>query len=63
MNSSTSCAAVMVSWLGTKIPCLVSLSTMTRMAVKPRDGGRCSMKSMEIEFHGQDRIGSCLRSP
>ena len=34
----------------------------TRIAVCPEEGGS-SMKSMEMEFHGFDGIGSCFRSP
>ena len=50
-----------MSYVGMNMLCLVSLSTITNMAVFPADGGRCSMKSMEIESHGQVGIGSCLR--
>ena len=35
-----------------KIACLDSRSTTTRIAVKPKEGGNCSMKSIDIEFHG-----------
>jgi hypothetical protein len=31
--------------------------------VKPSEDGSCSMKSMEIEFQGLSRIGSCRRLP
>jgi len=43
--------------------CLESLSTMTRMAVKPVDEGSCSMKSMEMEFQGFSGMGSCFSNP
>ena len=35
----------------------------TRIEVKPVDAGRCSMKSMEMEFHSLSVIGSCFKSP
>ena len=62
-NSWVSCIEVIVSWVGIKIACLESRSTTTRMAVNPSEGGNCSMKSMEIEFHGFSGIGSCRRLP
>ena len=46
-----------------KIACLDSRSTTTRIAVKPKEGGNCSMKSIDIEFHGFSGIGSCQRFP
>src|SRR6202453_2527325 len=63
MNSWASCIEVIVSWVGIKIACLESQSTTTRMAVNPSEGGNCSMKSMEIKFHGFLGIGSCQRLP
>ena len=50
----------MVSWVGMKMDYLESWSTTTRMAVKPEDEGSCSMKSIEMEFHGFSGMGSCL---
>ena len=41
---------------------LGSQSMTTRMAVKLEDKGSCSMKSIEMEFQGFSRIGSCLSS-
>jgi hypothetical protein len=35
----------------------------TRMAMKPDESGSFSMKSMEMEFQGLSRIGSCLSNP
>jgi len=52
---------VIVSWVGIKIACFDNQSTITRMAVKPSEDGNCLMKSMEIEFQGFSRIGSCQR--
>ena len=46
-----------------KSACLDNLSTTTRMAVKPSEGGSCAMKSMDMEFHGFSRTGSCFRRP
>ena len=43
--------------------CLDSQSIMTRMVVKPDEEGSCSMKSIEIEFHGWSGTGSCLSIP
>ena len=43
--------------------CLESLSTTTRMAVKPEEFGSCSMKSIKMEFHGFSGTGNCLSSP
>ena len=40
---------------------LDNLSMTTRMAVKPSKGGSCSIKSMEMEFHGFSWMGSCFR--
>jgi len=42
---------VRVSWVGMKIPCLESWSTMTRMAVCPAEAGSCSMRSIDMESH------------
>ena len=53
----------MVSWVGMKSECLVRQSTIMSMAVKLSAAGRCSMKSMEIEFHGLSGMGSCLSFP
>src|SRR5260370_30606931 len=44
--------ASIVSWVGMKMTCFVSLSTMTRMAENPSDLGSCLMKSIEIEDQG-----------
>jgi len=41
--------------------CFDRRSTITRMVLKPEEEGSFSMKSMEIEFHGRSRIGSCWR--
>ena len=41
----------------------MSRSTTTKIVVNPSEGGNCSMKSMEIEFHGFSGIGSCWRLP
>ena len=63
MNSRTNIEAVMVSTVRTNMDCLVSRSTMTRMVLYLEDKGSFSMKSMEMEFQGNSRSGSCLSSP
>jgi hypothetical protein len=62
-NSWASCGVVISSTVGMNIPCLESQSMMTRIVVCLLDSRRCSMKSMEIKFHGRSGTGSCLRSP
>ena len=52
----------MVLYVGTNMACLDSWSMTTRMAVKPKEEGSCSMKSMEMESHGLSGIRSCLSS-
>ena len=47
-----------VSYVGTNMVCFVSLSMITKMAEYPLDLGSCSMKSVDIEDHGQAGIGS-----
>src|SRR5260370_26304921 len=63
MNSWASWVELMVSWVGMKRDCLVRQSMTMSMEVKPSAAGRCSMKSMEMEFHGFFGIGSCLSLP
>ena len=36
---------------------------ITKIAVYLEEAGSCSMKSMEMEFYGFEKIGSCFRSP
>ena len=43
--------------------CLDSRSITTKMAVKPDEEGSCSMKSIEMEFHGRSGTGNCLSIP
>ena len=43
--------------------CLDSWSITTRMVVKPDEEGSCSMKSIEMEFHGRSGTGNCLSIP
>jgi hypothetical protein len=62
-NSWVSCGVVISFTVGMNMPCLESWSMMTRIVVCPSDSRRCSMKSMEIEFHRRSGTGSCLRSP
>ena len=51
-----------MSSIGIKIHCLERQSMTTRIAVCPEKAGSCLMKSMEMEFYGFDRMGSCFRS-
>ena len=55
-KSLASSVEVMVSYVGMKMLCFDSRSTMTRMVSKPEDGGSFSMKSMEMEFQGHSGI-------
>ena len=48
---------------GMNIHCLERQSMMTRMEVKPEEDGSCSMKSIDMEFHGRLGIRSCLSKP
>ena len=63
MNGWANIGAVMVSTVGTNMDCVVSRSTMMRVASYPEDGGSFSMKSMVMEFQGNSGTGSCLSSP
>ena len=54
---------VTLSSVGMNMHCFDSWSTTTRIAVYPEELGSCSMKSIEMEFHGFSRIGSCLSRP
>ena len=54
---------VIVSTVGMKMHCLKRQSMTTRIAVCSEEAGSCLMKSMEMEFHGFDGMGSCFRSP
>ena len=63
MKRRASSAEVMVLWVGMNIACFDRRSTITRMVSKPEEEGSFSIKSIEIEFHGHSRIGSCWRDP
>src|SRR5437899_12513632 len=62
-NSFARSGLVTVSYVGTDIACFESRSITTRMAVKPVEGGSCSMKSIDLEFHGFSGTGSCWSRP
>ena len=49
--------------VGMNMHCFDSQSTTTRIVVYPKELGSCSMKSIEMEFHGFSGIGSCLSKP
>ena len=63
MNKEASLEESSVLKVGMNTACLVSLSMTTRMSEQPLDSGSCSMKSIEIEFQGQEGTGSCLSRP
>ena len=54
---------VIVSLVEMKMHCLERQSTTTRIAVCLEEARSCLMKSMEMEFHGFDGMGSAFRSP
>ena len=54
MNSRVSLGASISYTVGMNMPCFIRQSTMTRIVVCLSDSGRCSMKSMEMEFQGVD---------
>ena len=62
-NSWESLGDVMASLVGMNRDCFVSRSTMTKMEVWLSEGGSCSMKSMDMEFHGLVGMGSCFNNP
>ena len=62
-KSCASSGKVIVSCVGMNSACFERWSTMTRIVVKPEDTGSCSVKSMEMEFHGHSGMGSCLSIP
>ena len=62
-KSFASLGDVIVSWVGMNIHCFDKQSTTTRMEVNPEDGGSCSMKSIDMEFHGFLGMGSCFNKP
>jgi len=43
--------------------CFDSWSMTTSMAVKLDEDGSCSMKSIEMEFHGRSGTGNCVSIP
>jgi len=52
---------IMASWTETKIACLVSQSTMTKIMSNLEDNRSFLIKSIEIEFHSCLGIESCSR--
>src|SRR4029077_3471787 len=62
-NSLASSGEVMVSCVGTKTHCFKRWSTTTKIEVTREDTCNCSMKSMEMQFHGCSGTGSCLSRP
>ncbi len=62
-NNCTTWGAFTMSWEGMNIACFVRWSTITRIVENPSESGSCLMKSIEIEDHGLDGIGSCFNFP
>ena len=62
-KSCASLGKVIVLCVGMNSACFKRWSTMTRIVVKLEDVGSCSIKSMEMEFHGHSGMGSCLSIP
>ena len=54
---------VIVLSVGMKMHSLERQSMTTRIAVCLEEARSCLMKSMEMEFYGFERMGSCFRSP
>jgi hypothetical protein len=54
---------VTLSVVGTEIASLVKGSMITRIAVNLDEAGECSIKSIDIEFHGFSGTGSSLSRP
>ena len=61
MNRHAKSADMIVSWVGIKIACLVSWSTMTKIVSNPEDDRSFLIKSIEMELHGHSEMGSYLR--
>ena len=51
-----------MSSVGMKMQCLERRSMTTRIVVCPEEAGSCLMKSIEMEFHGFEGMGSYFRS-
>ena len=60
-NNTAKLAELMVLKVGMKMDCLENRSTTTRIAVNTEEGGKCSMKSIDMEFHGFSGTGSCCK--
>ena len=61
-NSWESSGDVIASLVGMNRASLVRQSTTTKMDKWPLEMGSCSMKSMDMEFHGLIGMGSCFSS-
>ena len=62
-KSFASSGDVIVSCIGMNMHCLERQSTTTRIVVNLEDEESYSMKSMEMEFQGFSRMGSCFSNP
>ena len=54
---------VIASLVGMNRACFMRQSTSTKMDEWLSEMGSCSMKSMDMEFHGLIGMGSCFNSP
>ena len=62
-NSWESLGDVIALLVGMNRASFVRQSTTTKMDEWPLEMGSCSMKSMDMEFHGLIGMGSCFSSP
>ena len=62
-NASATSGAVIVSVVGMKGHYLDTRSITTRIAAKPLDVGKCSTKSILIEFHRRPGTGKGCSKP
>src|SRR5258707_4059682 len=59
-NSCTTCRVFTVLWEGMNITCFIKQLMTTRIAEKSSQAGSCLMKSIKIDDHGWEGIGSCF---
>ena len=62
MNRHAKFADIIVLSTGIKIVCLVRQLTITKIVSNLEDDKSFLIKSIEIEFYGCLKIGSCLRN-
>ena len=54
---------IILLWVRMKMHCFNRWLTTTRMVMNPKDGGSCSMKSIEMEIYGFLGMRSCFNKP